>query len=111
MTKWISLAEAAELEDMPYNTVTQNYVRSKYISKTEPNPDGGRALVYIDISSLSDKAQAKYKRRQRAEIEKMRAKKLAESGEPPWYVDCDFGWFYENYKKTYQKAQGYGCCY
>lgn len=106
MTEWVSLSEAAELEELPYNTVTQNYIRNKYRFRTEPNPEGGKALVFIDVSSLSLPAQAKYKRRKQAEIQKLRAKRIRETGEPPWYVDCDFSWYYENYKSTYQKAQG-----
>lgn len=105
-TEWITLAEAAELEGITYNACQLRHQNSKYISKTEPNPTGGANLVYIDVSSLSYKAQRKYERRKRDAISKERAKKLKESGEPPWYVDCDFSWFMQHYKKNWQKALG-----
>ena len=105
-TEWITLAEAAELEGITYNACVQRRCDGMYTSKTEPNPAGGKDLVYIDVASLSDDAIRRYERRKRDAIRAERAKKLKESGEPPWYVDCDFSWFMQNYKKNWQKALG-----
>ncbi len=106
MTEWVSLKEAAELEGLLYDTVKKRMQRGLYITDNKSNPLGGQDNIYIDVSSLSLPAQAKYKRREQAEIDKQRLKRLIESGEPPWYVTYDFSLYYENYKATYQKAQG-----
>lgn len=106
MTEWVSLADAAELEEVNYHALQTSVLRGRYKTKTIPNSGGGRALVFIDLTSLSAAAQAKYKRRKQAELDRQRAKKVLESGEPPWYAKCDFSWFFENYKASYQKAQG-----
>lgn len=105
-TEWVTLSEAAELEGSLYNTCVQRYYRGQYISRSEPNPTGGKDLIYIDVSSLSDKAQRRYKRRKQAEADKERLKRIKESGEPPWYVTCDFEWFMMHYEKKWKEALG-----
>lgn len=105
-TEWVSLSEAAELEGITYNACKLRAFRETYKTKTEPNPAGGKDLVYIDVLSLSDEAQRRYKRRQRAELDKLRVERIKESGEPPWYVNCDFSWFMMHYEKKWKAAQG-----
>lgn len=50
---WLTLEEAAELEDIPYNTLVIRLKReNNYKTKTESGSEnGGRDRVYIGLSS------------------------------------------------------------
>ena len=64
---YISLAEAAELENIKYNTLVQKIKRNpeKFQLRKEQRADGGKDLSMIALSSLSKKAVAAYKERQK----------------------------------------------
>lgn len=101
---WVTMEEAAELEGITYNAFQIRNSHGFYISKTEQNPNGGHALVYIDVSSLSAPAQERYRQRMRARINEQRKKRLEAMGEPPWYVSYDISAYMENYMEKFMKA-------
>ena len=94
---FITLEEAAGLEEVGYDTIQKRLRRTRDDYKTNiiTNNKGGRDVVTVALSSLSPKAKAAY-------AERVKLKKLAEKGssdkaetvkeEKPWYIDCDVGW-------------------
>ena len=110
---FITLEEAAGLEEVGYDTIQKRLRRTRDDYKTNiiTNNKGGRDVVTVALSSLSPKAKAAY-------AERVKLKKLAEKGdsdkaeplkgEKPWYVDCDVDWFTEVHKKEYYKAMELG---
>ena len=101
---WVSIDEAAELENISYDTLKHRIQRGEYIIKKNINQLGGKDLVYIDISSLSREAQAKYNRKIRAEVLRLRKQRMLAEGEPPWYVGYDMGFYMTNYSDKFMKA-------
>ncbi len=109
MKEWVSLSEAAELEGVEANTIvirirrqkTDSTVTAPYIVKTEPNASGGRDLVFIATSSLSEAAQAKLKRRERDAL--ARAVRIEQEGKEPWYFDIPIAWYISEYKTEYHE--------
>jgi hypothetical protein len=98
---YISLSEAAELENIKYNTLVQQIKRNpeKFQLRKEQRTDGGKDLSMIALSSLSKKAVAAYKERQKlAEVPAVSGmEEVAVSGESevPWYVNEDVDYFME----------------
>ena len=72
---FITLEEAAGLEEVGYDTIQKRLRRTRDDYKTNiiTNNKGGRDVVTVALSSLSPKAKAAY-------AERMKLKKLAEKG-------------------------------
>ena len=97
MDDYVTIAEAAELENIDYETLKKRIQRNsdKFLTKKEKTDDGGKDRVLVAVSSLSRKAQSSKK----LEI------KIEETIEDvPWYVDVDINWYIENNKERYYKA-------
>lgn len=111
MEAYVTLEEAAELEEVKYKTLSKNISRNAegFVIKNEKGINGGKDRVFVAVSSLSKSARNAYKER-----EKLR--KLAEAPEgeaetvqdireeAPWYVGTDIEWYMANYKENYFKG-------
>ena len=98
---WVSLAEAAELEEKPRQTIQNRMYSGKIRYRTEPNPEGGRDLVKIELSTLTPHAQSLYKSRLYQRIRCERAKQETANKTPPWYTTVDIGWYMSEYREEY----------
>ena len=111
---YVTLAEAAELEGVKYNTMVRRLSRKQgdFETKTEKSGTGGRDVVLVAVSSLSKQARNAWKEREKLKLftEGVPEGKEAEGKKPevPWYVDVDIDWYIENYKEGYYKAVGLG---
>lgn len=106
---YVTLAEAAELEGVKYNTMVRRVIRKEqsFPTKTQKSETGGKDVVLVAVSSLSKQARNAWKEREKL-------KELAEGSdngqedgqktEAPWYVDVDVDWYIENYKERYYQA-------
>lgn len=107
MKDYITLSEAAELEEIKYNTMVQKIKRNSetFDIKTEKPEAGGKERVLIAVDSLSKTAQRKYKKLRKIN-EPTRNEIIVENLKPeePWYLDIDVNWYAENYKTAYYKA-------
>lgn len=105
--KYISLEEAAKLEEISYKGFTTRIYRdsSSYKIKTEASENGGKDRILVSIESLSKKARRTFKEKITAEgeLKKMIVNKNSDAV-MPWYVDIDCQWYIDNYKKQYYKA-------
>lgn len=98
---YIPLAEAAQYEGIPYNTLVQRLRReNEYHTRTLPRERGGRAQVEIAVSSLTAKGRKAYRAAQRIELETVDMGADA----APWYVDADLNWYVTNYGDAYRRA-------
>ena len=98
---FVSLQEAADLEDINYDTMKKRFQRKSEEFKTKKESRGaagGKDEVFVALSSLSSKARKQYKERLKVEEE------VQVSDEVTWYVDCDINWYKEKHKKEYYKA-------
>lgn len=103
MAMYLTLEEAAELEDIRYNTLVQRINRSsEVITKKEKNPNGGRDTVLVALQSLSATARRKYREKNKLDITFENEQK--ECIDKPWYVDVDINWYRDKYKENYYKA-------
>ena len=111
---YISLAEAAELENIKYNTLVQKIKRNpeKFQLRKEQRADGGKDLSMIALSSLSKKAVTAYKERQKlAEVPVVSGMEELEApaeSEAPWYVNEDVDYFMEKHKTEWYTAMELG---
>ena len=112
MEAYVTLAEAAELEEIDYHTLVVRISRNPqcFFTKKEKRSGGGKELVTVAVSCLSRKARAAYKER-----EKLRAvaappedAEPADRAQPPWYVGKDVDWFMNHHKKEWYKAMELG---
>ena len=106
---YVTLNEAAELEDVRYNTMVQKLRRNpeKYKIKSDQREGGGREVVFVLVDSLSKKARDAY-------AERERVKELAEGSgdgmdaeapvEMPWYVTADVDFYKEQHENAWYKA-------
>lgn len=105
---YVSLDEAAKLENISYEAVKKNAQRGKYITKNQKTEGtGGKQAVLIAVSSLSKQAQEAYRKcRDLKELaEPEQEPEAVKTGEAvPWYVNADLNWYVENYKTQYYKA-------
>lgn len=112
MEAYVTLEEAAELENSNYETMKKTIQRNSGTIKTrtEKSQNGGKDRVLVAVSSLSKSARNAWKER-----EKLR--KLAEAPpqedteapadirqNAPWYVGTDIEWYMTNYKEHYYKG-------
>lgn len=106
---YVTLAEAAELECVQYNTMVKRLSRKQddFEIKTEKSETGGRDVVLVAVSSLSKQARNAWKEREKLKSITEGAAEGEAAGqetEVPWYVDMDVDWYIENYKERYYKA-------
>ena len=101
---FVSLKEASELEETEYNSFREKVRRNaqNFIIKKEKSTDGGKDRTFISVSSLSEKAQAEYRKRESKE--KNSENSIEEIQE--WYVDVDINWYKANYEKNFNEALG-----
>lgn len=105
---YVTLAEAAELENVKYKTMAQRLSRKNTFEvKTEKPRDGGKDTVFVAVSSLSKAARAAWRERER--LKELAAEAPPEVAENvkrdiPWYVSVDLDWYIENYKERYYQA-------
>lgn len=106
--EFVTLSEAADLEEIKYKTMAQRISREKELFdlKTEKSTTGGKDIVYISIKSLSNKAKSAWKKReeikQLTEVDGIQEKPA--TVDIPWYADTDYEWYMAQYKKSYHKA-------
>lgn len=102
---WLSLDDAAELEQMPYETLRSKirFETGSFEVRNVPNANGGHNLVQVALSSLSPGAQARYKRRLADRERREAIKRRLEGKERPWYADIDIGWYLSTYKQEYME--------
>lgn len=108
---YITLNEAAELEEINYDTMQKRVRRSpeKYSSKEVPGECGGRNVVMIAVSSLSKKAQSAWKEREKLkELAENPVQEAVIEQNIPWYVNEDIDWYIENHKDEWYKAMELG---
>ena len=101
---FVSLEEASELECISYHNILMRIQRNpqNFIIKKEKSTDGGKDRTFISVSSLSEKAQAEYRKRESKE--KNSENSIEEIQE--WYVDVDINWYKANYEKNFNEALG-----
>ena len=104
MKMYITLSEAAELENIKYNTMVHKMKRNPeaFDVKTEKTETGGKERVLVSVESLSRAAQRKYKKLN--EITEVTGGDVVVENlkpEEPWYLDVDVNWYKENYKAAY----------
>lgn len=107
---YVTLKEAAELENVKYNTLVQRIKRDdgcRYEIQTERNRTGGRDIVLVSVNSLSRAGRLAWKKReelkQLADVPEDQTGSSPKS-EKPWYVDADYEWYMHQYKKGIMKA-------
>lgn len=111
--EYITLEEAAKLEEIKYNTMVQRVNRNtdKYELLKERRTGGGRDMVKVAVASLSRKAQLAYKERKKllelaagGADQAQPAGKEPEKPPEPWYVTTDPAWYMEAHKKEWYQA-------
>lgn len=112
---YISLGEAAELENVKYKTMAQRLSRKpgEYDTRTEKSGTGGKDTVLVAVSSLSKQARNAWREREKLkalteEREDGGGADARQELETPWYVDVDIDWYIENYKESYYRAMELG---
>lgn len=102
---FLSLEEAAELEDSTYDSIKKRIQRNKdrYITKREKNLNGGKESTWVSLESLSPKARRLYKRRNPSENQLMLVEESTED-KVPWYVNVSLNWFKYEHSKKWDKA-------
>ena len=101
--EYIPLEAAANYEGQNYQAMIMRIQRGKYITRQIPRPSGGRPIREIAVSSLSPAAQERYRKEQAGPVvENLIEEKT--SGDPPWYVECDFHQFHYERHEEYEQA-------
>ncbi len=105
---YVTLEEAAQLENIGYHTFRQRVLRDttgKFMTKTEKSESGGKDKVFVAVDSLSAKARKAYEQLQELQAQtdmpditpKIDTKK-------PWYIGVSLDWYIENYPEQYYKG-------
>ena len=108
---YITLNEAAELEEVDYNALRMQITRKPefYNIKKEKRDGGGRALTMVAVSSLSKKARSAWKEREKLkEVAASPVQEEEKEVEAPWYVNEDVDWYMEKHKDEWYKAMELG---
>lgn len=103
---YVTLEQAAILEDTTYDTLKKRVQRNSYEIKKEIKDSGGKERILIDVASLSPKARKKYKvmNKIKERDETVELAEEQENKEEPWYINVDIVWYQENYPERYYKA-------
>lgn len=107
MEAYVTLDEAARLEEVQYKTFAKRLDRGgSYLIKTEKSETGGKERVLVAVGSLSRKAQEAYRRLgEMQELTRMpETETAAPVKEEPWYVTVDLDWYIENFPEQYYRA-------
>lgn len=101
---YITLEDAAELEDVKYNTLVQRMKRNPgaFKTKTQAREGGGKEQVMVSVSSLSSKARKAHKAKQKVDGRDVIIEQRTDAA--PWYVGADLNHFIESRKKQYYEA-------
>lgn len=101
---FVTLEEAADLENIKYNTLVQRIKRNPkgFRTKNEPR-DGGKDRVLVALSSLSKKARRGHKEKLNIDGRDVVIDQRANE-EMPWYIDIDLNWYIEKFSKQYYQA-------
>lgn len=108
---YITLNEAAELEEISYDTMQKRVRRSpdKFLSKSVSGSCGGKDMVMIKVSSLSKKARSAWKEREKLkEVAASPVQEEEKEVDAPWYVNEDVDWYMEKHKDEWYKAMELG---
>lgn len=102
---FVTLEEAAELEEISYQGMASRIYRKpeEYKTKSEAR-DGGKDRVLVALSSLSKKARRGHKERMNIDGRDVVIDQRASEDETPWYIDIDLNWYIEKFSKQYYKA-------
>ena len=103
---YVTIEQAAILEETTYDTLNKRVQRNNYKIKTEENESGGKARILIDVASLSPKAKKKYRTLTKINIidEVGITVEEQEDKTTPWYINTDVLWYQSKYKENYYKA-------
>lgn len=103
---YITLEEAAELENVKYNTLIQRIKRNSksFRTRTEPTTGSGKDRVLVALSSLSKKARQAYKKITGIEGADVVITERSSAEEIPWYIDADPAEYIEKNGKGYYEA-------
>lgn len=101
---YITLEEAAELEDIKYNTLIQRMKRNPkaFRTKTQPRENGGKEQVLVSVASLTTKARKAHKAKQKIDGRDVIIEQRTDAA--PWYVEYDLNHYIEAHKKQYYEA-------
>lgn len=101
---FITLKEAAALEDVKYKTFMQRISRNpqQYNTKIQTRESGGKDQVLISVASLTTKARKAYRAAQKIEAKDVIIEQRVK--EPPWYIDADLNHYIESNKKKFYEA-------
>lgn len=101
---YITLEDAAELEDVKYNTLVQRMKRNPgaFKTKTQAREGGGKEQVMVSVASLSSKARKAHKAKQKVDGRDVIIEQRTDAA--PWYVEADLNHFIESRKKQYYEA-------
>lgn len=108
---YVTLDEAAELEEIKYDTMQKRVRRTpdKFNIVMEQQESGGREVVMVAVSSLSKKARTAWKEREKLKaVAEVPDQDTGEKPEVPWYVNEDIDWFIENHRDKWYRAMELG---
>ncbi len=108
---YVTLGEAAELEGIGYDTIQKRVKRTpeKFQIIMKQRENGGKELVMVAVSSLSKKARASWKEREKLKaVAEAPVQEAEETAEAPWYVGEDIDWFIENHGSEWYRAMEIG---
>lgn len=108
METYVTLDEAARLEEIKYDTLAHKIIRDttgKFLTKTEKSETGGKDKLFVAISSLSPKARKAYAQLQELQAQADMPDMTPEQDtEEPWYVGVSLDWYIENFPEQYYKG-------
>ena len=110
--EYVTLNEAAELEEIKYNTMVQKIKRTPelFSMKKVDRDGGGRELSLVSVTSLSKKAQSAWREREKLKelSDTSNLENVSVNVETPWYVNEDVDWFIEKHRADWYKAMELG---
>ena len=114
LAEYVTLAEAAELENVKYNTMVRRISRNpeKIKTTTEKSSNGGKDTVLVEVASLSKAARNAW--RERMKLKELSGTVPTEEDaaktemEAPWYVSVDVDWYIEHYKEQWYRGMELG---
>ncbi len=108
---YVTLNEAAELEGIRYDTMRLRISRKpeKFTVTKEQRETGGKEMTMVAVSSLSKKARASWKEREKLKaVAEAPVQEAEETTEAPWYVGEDIDWYIEKHGSEWYKAMEIG---
>ncbi len=108
---YVTLNEVAELEGIRYDTMRLRISRKpeKFTVTKEQRETGGKEMTMVAVSSLSKKARASWKEREKLKaVAEAPVQEAEETTEAPWYVGEDIDWYIEKHGSEWYKAMEIG---